>query len=249
MKSKCGAKRVSASIFQLLPHTGNTFPDTILFETPFPNTLDVANTLISTYLETVRSPAQTIFVLDTSGSMEGERIASLQQALKNLAGADESTGGGFAAFRSRERVTLIPFNDGPEAPRIIEIPDTDKTAALEQIRAEADSLFADGGTAIYDSLQEAYRIALEQQQERPDTFVSIVLMTDGENTDGSSAADFESFYASLPDRARTIPTFVVLFGNANVDELTRVAELTGGKAFDALGGDLTGAFQEIRGYQ
>ncbi len=229
--------------------TGNTFPDTILFETPFPNTLDVANTLISTYLETVRSPAQTIFVLDTSGSMEGERIASLQQALKNLAGADESTGGGFAAFRSRERVTLIPFNDGPEAPRIIEIPDTDKTAALEQIRAEADSLFADGGTAIYDSLQEAYRIALEQQQERPDTFVSIVLMTDGENTDGSSAADFESFYASLPDRARTIPTFVVLFGNANVDELTRVAELTGGKAFDALGGDLTGAFQEIRGYQ
>jgi Ca-activated chloride channel family protein len=43
--------------------------------------------------------------------------------------------------------------------------------------------------------------------------------------------------------------FAANFGNANVDELTRVAELTGGKAFDALGGDLTGAFQEIRGYQ
>jgi len=229
--------------------TGSTFPDQILFETPFPNTLDVANTLISTYLETVRAPAQTIFVLDTSGSMEGDRLAALQQALKNLAGADESTAGGFAAFRSRERVTLIPFNDGPETPIVIDIPDTDKTAALEQIRSEADTLFADGGTAIYNSLAEAYAIALEQQNERPDTFVSIVLMTDGENTDGASASDFERFYDSLGAGAASISTFVVLFGNANVDELTAIAELTGGRAFDALNGDLAGAFQDIRGYQ
>ena len=41
----------------------------------------------------------------------------------------------------------------------------------------------------------------------------------------------------------------MLSGDGNVDELTDVAELTGGKAFDALNGDLTGAFQEIRGYQ
>lgn len=229
--------------------TGTTFPDGILFETPFPNTLDVANTLISTYLNTVRSPAQTIFVLDTSGSMEGERIAALQQALKNLAGADESTAGGFAAFRSRERVTLIPFSYGPATPIIIEVPDTEKTDALEQIRQEADNLFADGGTAIYDSLEAAYRLAIKQQAERPDTFVSIVLMTDGENTDGSNAGDFRQFYESLGSKADGIATFVVLFGNANVDELTGIAELTGGKAFDALNGDLAGAFQEIRGYQ
>jgi Ca-activated chloride channel family protein len=197
----------------------------------------------------VRSAAQTIFVLDTSGSMAGDRLAALQQALKNLAGADETTAGGFAAFRSRERVTLIPFNYGPEQPIIIEVPDSDKTAALEQIRQEADNLFADGGTAIYDSLKEAYSVALAQQKERPDTFVSIVLMTDGENTDGASASDFEQFYAGLGSKAISIPTFVVLFGNANVDELTGIAKLTGGKAFDALNGDLAGAFQEIRGYQ
>ena len=43
--------------------------------------------------------------------------------------------------------------------------------------------------------------------------------------------------------------FVVLFGEGDVDALTRVAELTGGQVFDATSGDLTGAFQEIRGYQ
>lgn len=227
--------------------TGSTFPDSILFETPFPNTLDVANTLISTYLESARSPAQTLFVLDTSGSMEGERLAALQQALKNLAGADESTAGGFAAFRSRERVTLIPFSDAPQSPIVIDVPENDKTGALSQIRDEADNLVADGGTAIYDSLEEAYRLAVKQQRERPDTFVSIVLMTDGENTDGDVYSDFEQFYNQLG--TDNIATFVVLFGNANVDELTSVATLTGGKVFDALNGDLAGAFQEIRGYQ
>jgi Ca-activated chloride channel homolog len=229
--------------------TGTTFPDGILFETPFPNTLDVANTLISTYLESVRSPAQTLFVLDTSGSMAGDRLAALQQALKNLAGADESTAGGFAAFRSRERVSLIPFNSGPEQPVIVDIPDAGKTQALNDIRSVADGLVAAGGTAIYDSLESAYRLALKQQAERPDTFVSIVLMTDGENSEGSSFDDFQRYYDSLRGKADGIGTFVVLFGDSNVDELTQVAELTGGKVFDALNGDLGGAFQEIRGYQ
>ncbi|CAN5288759.1 substrate-binding domain-containing protein [soil metagenome] len=229
--------------------TGSTFPPGILFETPFPNTLDVANTLISTYLDSARAPAQTLFVLDTSGSMQGTRIAALQQALKNLAGADESTAGGFAAFRARERVTLIPFSDHTDSPVVIDVPAGDKTQALAQIRTQADGLAAGGGTAIYDSLETAYKLALKQQKERPDTFVSIVLMTDGENTDGATEREFETFYDRLGTGKANIATFVVLFGNGNVEELTRVAKLTGGKVFDALNGDLAGAFQEIRGYQ
>ena len=229
--------------------TGDEFPDTILFETPFPNTLDVANTLISTYLETVRSPAQTLFVLDTSGSMEGDRIESLKQALKNLAGADESTAGGFAAFRSRERVTLIAFDEVVYEPDIIEVPDEGKDAALRQIRNLADTLSAGGGTAIYDALEQAYELALEQSEENPDTFVSIVLMSDGENTDGDTFADFKEFYLDLDEDARTIPTYAVLFGDANTAEMEALAELTGGRVFDAVNGDLAGAFQEIRGYQ
>ncbi|MCI4657728.1 vWA domain-containing protein [Cryobacterium zhongshanensis] len=229
--------------------TGSAFPAGILFETPFPNTLEVANTLIGTYLDTVRAPAQTLFVLDTSGSMAGERLTALQQALKNLAGADSSTTGGFAAFRNRERVTLIPFSTAPDTPTIVDVPQADKTEALQRIRDVADGLSADGGTAIYASLERAYALARQQKAERPDTFVSIVLMTDGENTDGPTSKDFAAYYTAQGEDTRSIATYVVLFGNGNVDELTSVAKLTGGQAFDALNGDLSSAFQDIRGYQ
>jgi Ca-activated chloride channel family protein len=230
--------------------TGGKFGTGILFELPFPNTLDVANGLISTYLENVRPPSQTIFVLDTSGSMDGQRLDSLKVALKNLAGADNSTTGGFAQFRSRERVTLIPFSDVPGTPSVIDIPQGDKTAALQEISNEADALSAGGGTAIYDSLQQAYELAISQQQERPGTFVSIVLMTDGQNNAGAVATDFQQYYSGLGSSASSIPTFVVLFGDGNVAELTDIAKLTGGQVFDARdSAGLAGAFQQIRGYQ
>lgn len=227
--------------------TGDAFPTGVLFETPFPNTIDVANTLISTYLEAVRRPSQEVFVLDTSGSMDGDRIDALRQALKNLAGADTSTLGGFAKFRSGERVTLLPFSNRAGSPTVIDIPESRPDAAYTQITDYADGLRADGGTAIYDSLEEALRLAAEQRAERPDTYVSVVLMTDGENTDGASYEDFERAYPGLG--ADGIPAFVVLFGDANVDEMKQVAALTGGQTFDALNGDLAQAFQDIRGYQ
>lgn len=226
--------------------TGDQFGDAVLFETPFPNTLDVANTLITTYLEAVRRPSQEVFVLDTSGSMEGERIGALRQALKNLAGADTSTLGEFSKFRGGERVTLLPFSDQPGDQTVFDIPDN-QGFDYGQITVYADRLQAGGSTAIYDTLEEAYRTAVQQRGERPDTYVSVVLMTDGENTAGQSFDDFRAAWPGLD--AAGIPTFVVLFGDANVEEMTQVAELTGGQTFDALGGDLAQAFQDIRGYQ
>ena len=59
----------------------------------------------------LRLPADNTFVLDQSGSMENERIASLKTALLGLSGADASISGRFARFRNRERIFLLPFSD------------------------------------------------------------------------------------------------------------------------------------------
>ncbi|NUT41570.1 MAG: solute-binding protein, partial [Thermoactinospora sp.] len=58
-----------------------------LVELPFPNRRATADELITTYLDRVRVPAEALFVLDTSGSMKGDRIEALRQALVALTGA------------------------------------------------------------------------------------------------------------------------------------------------------------------
>ena len=85
------------------------FPRRVLVELPFPASIEVVDDFLLAYLNRIRRPAHTIYVLDVSGSMDGERIADLKQTLVNLTGADTSLTGRFARFRARERITMITF--------------------------------------------------------------------------------------------------------------------------------------------
>src|SRR5690606_16696111 len=50
-------------------------------ELPFPGTRSVADGLLSSYEHRLRRPSRTVYVLDTSGSMKGGRLAQLKSAL------------------------------------------------------------------------------------------------------------------------------------------------------------------------
>ncbi|MFG3317591.1 substrate-binding domain-containing protein [Streptomyces sp. NPDC048171] len=204
-------------------------------ELPFPGAKSVADGLLDAYENELRRPSRTVYVLDTSGSMEGDRLRRLKSALTALTGD----------FRDREEVTLMPF--GSEVKRVTThvVDPADPRPGLDGIRREAGRLGAEGDTAVYSSLEKAY----DRLGTGRDAFTSIVLMTDGENTTGADAADFDRFYASLTGHRREIPVFPVLFGDSDRAELTHIAELTGGRLFDAGQGSLDGAFEEIRGYQ
>ncbi|MFC4060127.1 VWA domain-containing protein [Planomonospora corallina] len=216
-----------------------------LLELPFPNRRATADGLITAYLDELRVPAHAFFVLDTSGSMEGGRIDALREALVTLTGADRSASGTFSRFRSRETVTMIPFSGEVGAERTFVLPESGPEPVLAQIRQYAEDLRARGGTAIYNGLRAAYAQSTAGDAGH---YVSVVLMTDGENTDGTSFEDFESLYRMIP-QGRRPRTFVVLFGESDVAEMKRVAELTGGAVFDARDGSLAEVFKEIRGYQ
>ncbi|WP_449060757.1 VWA domain-containing protein [Planomonospora algeriensis] len=216
-----------------------------LLELPFPNRRATADGLITAYLDEMRTPAHALFVLDTSGSMQGGRIDALREALVTLTGADRSASGTFSRFRSRETVTMIPFSGGVGETRAFHLPENAPQQVLTDIRRYAEGLRANGGTAIYDGLRAAYA---ESVRTPPGHYTSVVLMTDGENTDGASFEDFESLYRTIPREARP-RTFVVLFGESDVEEMRRVATLTGGAVFDARDGSLAEVFKEIRGYQ
>ncbi|MFE7534634.1 substrate-binding domain-containing protein [Streptomyces rhizosphaericola] len=209
-------------------------------ELPFPGSRSVADGLLSAYEHQLRRPSRTVYVLDTSGSMKGKRLEQLKSALTGLTGD----------FRQREEVTLLPFGSAVKRVRTHTVDPADPAAGPAAIRADTAALTAEGNTAIYSSLTAAY------DHLGPDTdaaFTSIVLMTDGENTAGRSAAEFTAFYRSLPPARQITPVFPIVFGDSDRSELDRIAAVTGGRLFDGTKedgpGSLEGAFEEIRGYQ
>jgi Ca-activated chloride channel homolog len=224
-------------------------PEGAVAELTFPNRLEVIDAVLLAYQDELRRPSTSIYVLDVSGSMEGPRIAAMKNALRVLTGADagNSVAARFARFQNRERVVLLPFSSRPRSEQtfVFDNPQA-RDATGQSIREYSDRLEAGGGTAIYDALENAYRIADEEQRSNPDRLVTIVLLTDGENTEGAPYGAFRARFGSKPATVRTFP---ILFGEARVQELEDLAQLTGGRVFEGRGADLTRVFREIRGYQ
>ncbi|MFE1396887.1 substrate-binding domain-containing protein [Nocardiopsis dassonvillei] len=221
-----------------------------LVELPFPASREVVDGLVADYSASLRRPARTVYALDVSGSMEGGRLAELQSALGALTGAD---GGSLArstqAFQEREVVTLLPFSTWPADPRtfVVEPGSVDEVNA--DLSAAVEGLEAEGDTAAYDALVRAYELLESDTGSDGDPLMSVVLMTDGEVNRGVGLEGFRESLAARSEPVARVPVFTVLFGESDVPEMTELAELTGGRVFDAREQDLEQVFREIRGYQ
>ncbi|MDZ7858143.1 MAG: VWA domain-containing protein [Sphaerotilus sp.] len=248
---------VAARVEDLLPKQG------LQVELPFSPDRALADGLIAAYLNEFRTPIASTFVLDTSGSMQGERRRQLIQAIDYIAGADTSLTGRIAKLTNRERIWLQPFSETPYGRKAFEVPagaatakgvaeqaDSDaKRQVLADVRGAADQLQMQGGTAVYDAVFEALTHMLAERQKNPKFQYSVVALTDGENNKGRTLEDFKRDYAALPEDVRGIPVFWVLFGEANEAALKELAQLTGGRVFDARKTPLYSVFKDIRAYQ
>lgn len=214
-----------------------------VIELPFPANQGVVDDLLLAYNNEYRQPGTTTFVLDTSGSMVGERMESLRAIMLSLVDGSASTLIGDVSFRDRESVTFLPFSDEPREPFTVEF-DRDDPKVITEVKAYLHVQTPIGSTAMYSALLDALD-ATDTSQGIP----SIVLLSDGEANVGPNYSQFEAAYQRLPAEKRRIPVFVILYGEANRKEMEKLAWLTGGAVFDALGGDLEAAFKEIRGYQ
>jgi Ca-activated chloride channel family protein len=222
----------------------------LMLDLPFPSNIDTVNEILFAYLDEHRRPSHSFFVLDVSGSMKGQRIESLKQAIFNLTGQDRSLTGQFARFRQREKVTIIPFNNRPVHIREFSVGDKEVGGeSMRNIRNHVGALQAGGGTAIYDALKHAYDMARQAKSSDPERFYSIVLMSDGANTAGFDFKGFSGYYRQITDELPQVRTFPVLFGDSNDSEMRRLAELTGGRVFDSRKHSLAHVFKKIRGYQ
>jgi len=222
-----------------------------LVELPFPAKLAVVDAILAAFDNQLRLPTDSTFVLDQSGSMENERIASLKTALLGLAGADASISGRLSRFRNRERIFLLPFSDVFGAVERFDMGDnpTANQSTMASLSNRVNALQANGGTAIFSATRQAYQEAAQRRRSDPQRFYSIVIMTDGINNKGMNVDEFAAWYGQLEAPDKGIKLFPVVFGEARPDELQRLAELTGGRTFDSRKSSLQAIFKEIRGYQ
>ena len=199
---------------------------------------DVIEEALVLYQTAFRKPSFTVFCLDYSGSMGGPGEQDLKSAMRVLLDPDQAAR--YLLQPSPRDVTIvIPF----EA-RVIDQwrADGNDPAALRQLLARVTTQQAGGGTNIYDpviaGLDAMDGIDLE------DYSPAIILMTDGQSNSGSFGEVRARIARASPG---PVPVYAILFGDASTDQLTEIADATGGRIFDGRV-DMIDAFREAKGY-
>ena len=115
-------------------------------------------------------PVATVFVVDVSGSMEGERILAVRGMLSAREFIKPETQVGVVEFSdiATKRLDIAPFDLNQQA----------RYAAL------AEDLSPGGGTAMYDGIVLGLKMLEDQRALDPDLKTILVVLTDGQTTDG-----------------------------------------------------------------
>jgi Ca-activated chloride channel family protein len=198
---------------------------------------DVIMEALTLYQTVLRKPSFTVYLLDYSGSMDGDAAEDLEAAMTALLDPAESAR--YLLQPSAQDVTIvIPFNDGIIDQWRVEGNDPDK---LLDLLSHITALDAGGGTNIYKPVIAA----LDALDTSLDGYApAIILMTDGQSQDGSFG-DVEGRLELAS--GQQIPIYPILFGDTDEEQVTVLAEATSGRVFDGRT-DLIAAFRQAKGY-
>jgi Ca-activated chloride channel family protein len=197
----------------------------------------VIESALALYQTALRRPSLTALCLDVSGSMEGEGIRQVKDAMRFLLNP-ERTRAALVQWLPADRIIMLPFN-GTVQWWFGAGGTGDGQAALLR---RAEQLEASDGTDFYACAAAALGImkpVLDKETHLP----AIVIMTDGK-----SQGSMRTFEVPWLDDGRRVPVFGVTFGaDADRTQLDALARLTGGRVFDGTK-SLTEAFRTVRGY-
>lgn len=159
--------------------------------------------------------ANIMLVIDTSGSMEGEKLDSAQAALRTF--LSQIPG-------DQERIGLVEFNSG-----IVNIVELDTLANNRStLNAEINDLTAGGNTALLDAVAAAY-MRLWQEKD-PERINAVVVMTDGRENASDYSTDQIISGIEQGNAENRIIIFAVAYGSdADYELLQELADASGGQ--------------------
>lgn len=209
-----------------------------LNQTRFPNA-DTIMSALNIYQTQFKKPSLTFYVMDYSGSMQGEGKEQMTSAIKEIF-ITENAKKNLLQGTPEDLTFAIPFDDEVMG----NIKAVGNSADLEEMYHQLSDLETRGGTNVYVGLEEALK-TLNQPELKSNLdkyMVSIVVMSDGE-TD----SDIENFTNIYKEKGLNVPIYSIMYGSANEEELSELAELSNAKVFDGRK-NLIKAFQQVRGY-
>jgi Ca-activated chloride channel family protein len=201
---------------------------------------DSTAAIIDQFMTTKRK-STVLLVLDVSGSMQGQ----------NIRAATEATAAFLKRLHPNDEAGLIVFNE-----RVITTsPVQPVSQVVEDLSARILNLVAGGGTALYEAVCDgmAMMTALreEDQANGENRLYGMVLLSDGENTDGK-VSDNRMFATCLPAGAEAdgVKVFPIAFGEGtNRNVLGRIATVSGGRMYAADPASIEKAYLRISAEQ
>jgi len=190
-------------------------PQTIL-EVPSASVIDGIQNL----WRQAKKPVDLIVVMDISGSMRGDKIATARSSLMNFVQKLDD--------RDRLRIDLFSSDISTLTPL------TELSTKRQQVLDSVSGIFEQGNTRLYDATLQAYQDL--QKDGDPKHIRAIVVLTDGQDTQSTvSLSDVvNQINAAQGEGGNSIKVFTIAFGDdADKDVLKQIAEPSGGKEYDS----------------
>jgi len=193
---------------------------------------------LSLYQVSLRKPSLTAYVVDVSGSMKGQGLADLKDAMTTLLDPDLARRYMLQAS-DKDIHIVLPFNSAPQDGVKAQGNSAD---VLSGLMAFVQGLQAGGGTNIYAAAARGLEL-IAGVENMEDYFPAVILMTDGQSK--GTVADLSAAIRKTPMGA-DIPIFSITFGDADERQLREISEMTVGRVFP--GKNLIEAFRSAKGY-
>jgi Ca-activated chloride channel family protein len=193
--------------------------------------VDVINALLQLW-KSEKKHSNIALVLDTSGSMNDE--SKMQNA---KVGARQLV----QMLDDGDTFSFLPFSSELHWSG----QDVSVKQGREQVLQQIDSLFAGGGTALYDSIDAAYQHLAAVKD--PDAKIqSVVVLTDGADTQSSMKLNELMERIQYNGETRAIHVFTIAYGHdAKKDVLQKIADATQAKFYEGTPQNIVDVFRDI----
>lgn len=182
---------------------------------------EVVEAIITLWRNQAKKPSRVALVVDSSGSMKGEKLPAAQRSLQAY----------LAQIGPRDTVGLFDFDNRLRPPVVVTGGGAGGGPGGEAAGRFITSLEAEGGTVLYDAIQQG-RDWLRSTR-RPGEILAVVVLTDGQ--DNGSRLSLEGLGSELQRSGfasdERIGVFTMGYGNQgdfDADVLRRIAESNGG---------------------